>query len=694
MPVNVVQQLSGKFNGVAQASTALATATTAGNVVVIVASSSGTLSAPTGGGTWVRAAPTSAVNNLGIWIKPTTGGETSWTVGPGASAVCRYDIFELEGADFDFPVDVAPSGVSTTGSSDPVTTGIPRSTTYDGLFLAAHSVNETIVATTHSFSGQDNGVTELTDDSQAGASSSVSLACSARTVQSLAIWASTATRTPDSGNWRSTGVVITAAGAKREPDIKYFWGFSSVLSGYPASHSVSPANSRYWDSQLGSPTIDSNGLRLVSTADIQGIATSSLASITNQDKALLQRIRFRLNGAPSTDTQITYHTTGDASFPVYIRYRTASQKLGVQIGSGTEQLSSVTIPVDTWIDLETRFIGTTVNYRVDWRLNVGSGWQDQTQATATAGAAFAVGVANLGQLNGVAATADLSFRYAAYSVNAGHYPLGDYSVQFLGPDPAGTPTVVTGGTASSFRRFTANGTIDGAFSATAIRDALDDWPPVFGASADGLAIVTADAFGLNIPMDTYNAVTSGGSVRAARVIAPIWAASATAATIMLRGHWGSGTTDYNNLYVMADPNADTSSTPPWIAVMWRPANGWTQSKLDFAYINVQSDDATPDIGPHAIGMEVLVKLGATQRVAEVTGLEGVTAPATVDAVLDADSGGVISYTASAPPDFDAVVSYVVRGSPVNVTVPAGSSDLEVIDAADASEVTSVTIGAA
>jgi hypothetical protein len=266
--------------------------------------------------------------------------------------------------------------------------------------------------------------------------------------------------------------------------------------------------------------------------------------------------------------------------------------------------------------------------------------------------------------------------------------MGDHRIYPLGPDPAGTPTI--SGTSTNFGVMTANGTI-GAWNAAAALAAIDDIPPTLGASADGIVAVAAHATDyVEVPMATLN-VSGLGSIRAVRPLIPLWAASATAATCRVNGWDGSVSTV---LLPEIDPNADTSSTPPWLAQMWNPVGGWTQAKLNAAAIRFGSNDATPKIGFHAILLEVAVQTGDSLRVAEVTGLEGVTAAAAVDVVVDSVTGGPLAYTASAPPEFDAVVDYMIRGSPVTTTVPAGTTDLEIVDAADATEVTSVSIGAA
>jgi hypothetical protein len=267
--------------------------------------------------------------------------------------------------------------------------------------------------------------------------------------------------------------VWTATDAKREPNIPYFWGFSDELSGYPASHSVSPSGHRYWETQTGSPTIDTDGLRLQATTAAEQIGGAGMLPLAGP-KAGLERLRLRFNTSlPGADLELA-KLDGVASTAV-LRYVSASQKLGLKIGTGTEQLSDATVTAGAWIDVEVRLVGTTTAWTGDWRVSYGAGWVDQTQAAFTASGALSAVTPYLGW--SAASTGDVSVAYALYSVTPGHYPLGEYTVVFLGPDPAGTPAAWTGGNTANFRRFTANGTIDGSFNAANIRDAVDDWPP-------------------------------------------------------------------------------------------------------------------------------------------------------------------------------------------------------------------------
>jgi hypothetical protein len=581
-----------------------------------------------------------------------------------------WDLFEFEGADTAFPVDVANTSAGT-ADTNPAGTSIARSTTYDGKAVAIWKSQAT-GSTVPTFSAQTNGFIEQTDHGTTDGSNAVGVSVAWQDVQTLAAWESTAT--VSGGTVTSQVIVLTAEGAKREANIGHFWTFPDELSGYPACHSVSPSGLRYWETQTGSPTIDSDGLRLSGTSSIQQIGGNavSVLSGTNNPKAGLRRLRFRINSVTG-NLEVARSTAGVGGGHVVLRYVAALSKLGLQVGTGTEQLSDATVTTGVWYDVQWRLNGTTTAHTCDWRVNYGSGWVDQTQATFTASGALSTSWTPLLGWS-AASTGNLSVAYDTGSVYFAHYPLGDYVGVFLGPDTAATPTVT--GTTADYRRFTANGTIDGAYNGADIMAAIDDWPPTFGASADGLAIVTASANTLIlIPMATYNAASNGQRVVAVRAVVPLWAASGTASTFALSGD--ATNSDGTLVEILAndiDYNADASSTPPWLAKLWRPANGWDQAKLDKAMLIPDSGDPNPDTGPHAMGLEVLL------TVAEVMPLFGTMATQT----LDPASGAVIAVTVntSVEPGKTADLVYEEVGSPTTVPVAANTSHTEIIDAPD------------
>jgi hypothetical protein len=120
----------------------------------------------------------------------------------------------------------------------------------------------------------------------------------------------------------------------------------------------------------------------------------------------------------------------------------------------------------------------------------------------------------------------------------------------------------------------------------------------------------------------------------------------------------------------------------------------TQIQLDALAARIGFGNAAVKVGVHAVLAEVAMRADPlVQRVAEVTGLEGVTSSAFVDAVLDVDSAAVIAYDATPAPDFDATVYYTERGVDSSTALPAGDPvATEVVGADTVDDVTNVGIG--
>jgi hypothetical protein len=165
-----------------------------------------------------------------------------------------------------------------------------------------------------------------------------------------------------------------------------------------------------------------------------------------------------------------------------------------------------------------------------------------------------------------------------------------------------------------------------------------------------------------------------------------WAVSTTAATIGFRAF--DGTTE-TTLLAAANPLFDNSTTTPgWVAKMYKPATGWTQAALDALAFRVGfSTDATPDIGVHAVYAEVAVQ---TSEVAGVFGLAG-SDRTMVESQTDPVSGGIEGLTVTTPPSRSATLTYEKAGSPTTVVVPPETVQTEVIDAADAATVNRIDL---
>jgi hypothetical protein len=675
---------SGSFTG-ASGSATLPTGTTASSTLLLLVASTAT------GLTASGFTNDSGVNigspNAYIFRKSNVGaGETSWALAASAGTLTRWTVYEIAGLDLVAPVDQVVSTTASVQSGTTVATPtLAPSTTYDGLVVANHATYITTSTTPTTFSGHTNGMTEMDEGSvNDGASKAVDLSVSMKTVQSLGSFDTTATASSTlsiTNAAAATIVCYAAEGAKREANIDHFWAFKVVGA---AGLGVGNAGSRYFEAVTGSPAITADGLQLTGAASVQNVVGPAGDVSLQPVKAYVARIKFRLDSLSGDLELATLQDAGTGN--VVIRYVSASQKIGVKISTGTEVLSDATVTTGQFYGIDLRAIGTTTARTCDWQFDYGAGPVAQTQATFTATGVLGSPSPRLGW--SAAQTGTVTYAYAVFSVVAGHYPLGDYIMVLLKPDPAGTLTI--SGTTANFNVFSANGTM-AAWNATTARGAISEGPPpTIGASADGLAQVTAASSDyVAIPMETYQAAPAG-SIRAVRMCACGWAAAATAATIGFRDH--DGTTEHT-LFPAGDPNFDNSTTAPaWVCSMAGRAFGssvaasWTQAKLDALTFRVGfSTDATPDVGIHAIYAEVAVAVAVTQSIF------GVTGDVTTTATYDPDSGGVLGLVTTTPDAKATSLHYEVNASPTDVSVAAASSDSRTLDAPDHPTVNYVAI---
>jgi hypothetical protein len=684
---------SGSFNAASGAAT-LPTATTAGTTVLIVVGTNILVSSVTG---HVNDAPSQAGTARAYVYRRSNnpGGETSWTVTLSSAGLCRWTVYEVDGLDPDAPLDVvlATQTTSTTSGTTASSGTSPRSTTYDGLVVAAHASYNSTTTTPTTFSGHSGGFTETDEGSvNDGTSKAVDLSVSMRTTQVLGTWETTATASATLSATNAAGALVlvySAAGAKRDANVSFFWGFKVGAAAGLATGLASTGagnSTRYWESATGSPAITADGLQLASASSAQNVVSAQAAMLgVPQLQALVERVEFRFDASlPSVDVELLVVTSGVTT--IVLRYVTASQKLGLTVGGSSEVLSDATVAAGGWIGVDLRVVNTGVTpnfvWTGNWLIDYGTGPVVQANATWTAGTVLlSAFTTRLGWTAAVTVPA-VTFAYLLVSVTAGHYPLGGYTIVLLKADPAGTLTI--SGTSTNFALMTANATGAAWNAATALTNITEGPPPTIGASAAGFCQTAAAATDyVEVPMETY-AAAPAGSVRAVRMLACGWAAAATAATIGFRGWEGSAET---TLFATADPGFDNSTTTPaWVCKFYRPTNGWTQAKLDALAFRVGfSDDATPDIGIHALYAEVAVQTAAAQ------GMFGTAGDVTVSAQLDANSAGILGLATTTVDGKGAVLHYEVSGSPTDVTVPPAGSDSRTLDAPDAPTVGYVAV---
>jgi hypothetical protein len=299
---------------------------------------------------------------------------------------------------------------------------------------------------------------------------------------------------------------------------------------------------------------------------------------------------------------------------VQLVYNTTTTKIGVRWGSGgTVAYQSDTTATGSyaWVDLRAIFNATT--WHIDWQCEQSGVLVAQTApADLTSQTASTWSLATLGSATSQTMTAD--YDDVCLSNAAIDYPLKRHKVVLLIPDTA-VSAGLNGSAGANMSAITNNATgstltTTGAANVPAL---LDEVPPNFSATADGVAAVTAGTTdNVSIDMTTY---TASGTERidAVRLYMAGWAVSATAASFGLRGAasgvettFVSGSTTHA---AFSSTTTGSATVPGWYCKNYPQTAGWTQTKLDSLQIRVgYSSDATPDIGTLAVYAEVAVNV--------------------------------------------------------------------------------------
>jgi hypothetical protein len=290
-----------------------------------------------------------------------------------------------------------------------------------------------------------------------------------------------------------------------------------------------------------------------------------------------------------------------------------------------------------------------------------------------------------------AITASAYYDDFVYSQIWNCFPIGDVRIVPLHVDQTDTPTI--SGTTANFQTFASNGT-GTAWNASTARAALNDVPPVVGASSNGIMQVTAAAFDyVQIPMETFDC--AGAAVpcapRAVRWYMAGWAASGTAATCGFVSHDGTNFIA-PGLNGSVDHGFDNALTV-WITAMHRISDGspfypFTQAKVDNLIMRFGfSSDATPDVGIHCVLAELAVQPAVT---AGAGSWATDTGYAYLYARNDPTTQAVISLLATTPPGTQgATLTYALNGVDQQpIYVPPDTPREVPIGAANIREVTS------
>ena len=628
--------------------------------------------------------------NSRIYLRgPTQGlaaGESSWNFTPNTvtAAAVRWTVFEIEGVVSGAQADIldADSG-DAAGASSGTTIADPTSvtSTYDGLALGVHfSRND---AGTDSWSSHTDGFTEIVEGAQSGSGNDVTLSISGRHVDQIGTYGPTATcsRTLTAAKQGcALTFVLNAAGARKAADLRLIDGAEhGVITGNTVT---GVANNKIAESASAGVTVASSaarsggyGWRYASTSAACNSVHYNAAQLVNLGSKPVVRLHRRFPTLPGSDAEMWVLRDVGATALVTVRFITASSKIGVKVGSGSEVVSDTTITANQWFGVDLRIDMSTTAHTVDWRVDYNAELTDttagvvQTQATATGTAAPTQGSIRRGWTTSI--TAEMHGDDEVVSGDISHYPIGDVRILPAKVDPAGT--VVLSGTATNFGVMTANWATVSAWNATNARNAVDDIPPDLSGTRDAAVAVLAHATDyIEFPVETIDMAAQQVNIRGVQCIVCLTAASATAATMRL------STYENGNLIVgisEQDPNADATN-PVWVRFTVRPSGSridWTQARFDGLTLRFGSNDANPDIGIDAFVFEVAVVKAQPEVLFGTAG-----DPVYVEAQRDPDTQGLVGFTVTtvgAP----ATVDYEVDGTPDSTgSIAADTSHYEAI----------------
>lgn len=717
---NIIQQASGSFAG--SGTVTLPTGTQAGSQIVLVAGLLGDGSAginvptPTGFLPW-GVNSYGAQNNYGramLFVKASAdAGETSWAVSSSSGThTVLWVVLEMFNLDLDWPqraylpLSGSGSGVTTAVSSATVTSD-SQSETYQGLSLACFMAVDT-GGSTPVVSGHDNGFTEIA--SQSGSDGTRGAVLSVAAKQELVINTPQCAVSVSPTSYVGTALLVsTGLDSHHAPNITTMSGFEvgtatnlSVTGLGTATGTLAP-----FDAVVGTPAVVSTAARsggwcleLSSSAATENV-TWMTGGGKNLKGSVIETWSERLHvyfptSLPSGDVELASVEAGSLANGVVIRYVSASQKIGVKVGTGSEQLSDAAVAANTWIGIDFLYDPRTTTHTCAWQVDYNAATSDATapvaQSTASASGMSAAQCSTVRHGWTVAATATVRYDDIVGSRFRKTYPIGDMRVVPLGPDPAGTPTV--SGSSANFRTFTNNGTL-AAWTAAATWAALDDLPPTIGASADGLAQITnATTDYVQVPMATYACAANNMVPIAGRWYWAGWAASGNPATFKFVPNDGSGHPTWEGGFAYGetlDAGFDSTSLI-WMGMIHNPVAALgtfyqlSQAKVDALAARFGfSEDTNPDAGVHCVLFELAVQPAVTvPMMAQEDGAF------TVSARLDERSGAVVSLLATTPTGTrGATLTWTVGGSDGSQYVAPNSTHEQPLGGVDVSTVTRV-----
>lgn len=688
---DVIQRNAGSSIATTSHAVSLPSGTTAGNTVVVHLWAATSPTVPSG-----FVLDTGAPNDLLCYRKPpdaVTGGETSWTFTTGTNQDVPWAVWEVANMDPVDPMDV------TTGAT-PITKANGQ-TLSTGTTARNQGLSVWAVATfaayksgakseTVSWSGYTNGFIETLDATNDGAACGIAVAEKFQS-GTTSTFESTATLARSGATFTCHARMITyrAVDAPVAQAVSMFAGFEGGTHGGITATtgvnslmgSTTPVGGTWGTNYMFGSAYARNGgygLRIVKTGGIGCV----LVGIINKVAASAGfNVRVISGSGTPVIASLTYGQ---------LLYDFTNNKFGVTIFGGTPSWQSGTTALNTWVWVEMRVRQDTATFSVEWRIETGTNtYTDQTSASLGGQTPDTIVSLTLGDTGSQTYTAEFDDPVVAPYWAA--YPVGVHKVVLLKVDPAGTPSV--SGTTSNFSVFTSNGTL-AAWNATNARNAVDDAPPTISASADGVvqtAVAASDY--MQFPMDTYT-LASDEAIAGVRMLVPLWGGTGSGTgTLGIRGYDGTtettldvGTTSYD-----ADSLTAVSTTyPRWSCAMWGQANGWTQVKLNAAALRVGfSTDATPDMGVHAIYLEVAIKKIPPIRTLTV----GENDEFTVDLYINPDNSATISYLiTNDDATRDVTFDYSLAGTPQTpVVVTPGNNSTVQINADAFGDVSDITL---
>jgi hypothetical protein len=737
---NILQSNTGSFSG-ATGNATLPTPTTAGSMVVLCATILGAdgvfawdLDVPTGFYQASGGDPAGATANKPyIFVKRNTSGEDTWTLttrkdeASGNARDVVWAVFEVTGTGLDrygadllgsgFPINpglyTAQYGLVNTGNLVSGTESAVASRTtgptdptpcFDNLAFAvwaATSADTTIPV----LSGYTNGFAEVAQVSRVGSTRAFTMAVAVAPSLLVGSLESTASISPSSAAYAGM-VVLFADGARSAPDIAAMTGFEFGTATGITAGSTTYLGTAPFDTVVGSPAVVTTNPRSGAyCAELSSVAAAEYLTWGCVGPDVMGTIQptqfFPLVGylnvylptpLPGADVELASCEAGSLANGMTVWYRSASQKIGVKVGTGTEVLSDATVAADTWISIDFRWDPRFTNHLVDWRIDYNSSTSDATPPvpqTQAVGAGTSLADPTLFRLGwSTAKTATVRIDDPVVSKLWGSYPIGDTRIVAVGPDQADTPTIV--GTSTNFKTFTGGpaGTLS-TWSAATTRSALNEIPPSVGSGVGtGLLQVTAAAGDYcEIPMATFTAAPNN-VLRAVRWYAAACAASTAVATLSVKSV-DSGGTMVSEVGQFAAAHGLDATTLRWLSRMHRGTDSFyqiTQARMDGLKLRVgYSGDATPDIGVHAVLAEV------AYSPADVIGvLEAEDGAFKVYARQDPNSGAIASYLVTTPAGTrGATANWTIGGSTTSQYVGPNTTYEKVIGSDDIANVTGV-----